>query len=371
MSKKLYYLPLEPYIERYTSMMSCVNGWAEDHFKKNGVDFVRIDGEQLSTGINAGKVLDCFGRSYYAMSQIMKVTKLLQDGTITDDDVIYVEDFWHPGIESLFYIRAIAERKFKIGTFMHAQSVDDSDFCWALRDWMRPIEQGFAKQYDYIFVTSPILKQLCLDAGVGADENIHMVFGLQYNSTRLLEQLVSIGFDKNYKKEDYVIFSSRFDDEKNPMFFLDVVEACPDIQFRLVNPRKTISYNPEVVERLYSIINRENSNLQIIDTSKNKIDYYTALAKAKVQLNTARQDFFSWTAIEASHFECLPLYPKHKDFPMVFRNDERYLYNNENLDDCVTKLNKLMATGLAGDTSYVVEQCDQTWSTYLKIMGLI
>ena len=46
----LYYLPLEPYAERYTALMSCKNGWAENHFKKLGVDFQRIDGiswEQL------------------------------------------------------------------------------------------------------------------------------------------------------------------------------------------------------------------------------------------------------------------------------------------------------------------------------------
>ena len=102
---KLYYLPLEPYVERYTFFMSAVNGWAEDHFQKNGIDYVRIDGDALGTTIKNGVVLDACGRSYFAMSQIMKVVKLINDGIIQDDDVIYVEDFWHPGIESLFYVR--------------------------------------------------------------------------------------------------------------------------------------------------------------------------------------------------------------------------------------------------------------------------
>ena len=78
--KKLYYLPLEPYIERYTYLMSCVDGWAERHFKNEGVDFVRIDGEKLGDAITTGKVVDAHGRSYYAMSQIMSLIKLMTQG---------------------------------------------------------------------------------------------------------------------------------------------------------------------------------------------------------------------------------------------------------------------------------------------------
>ena len=37
-------------------------------------------------------------------------------------------------------------------------------------------------------------------------------------------------------------------------------------------------------------------------TKATKLDYYTELANSRVQLNTARQDFISYTAIEASTF---------------------------------------------------------------------
>ena len=98
----LYYLPLEPYIERYTYFMSAKNGWAEDNFNKYNIPFVRIDGVSLSTTIKNGVVLDACGRSYFAMSQIMKVIELINDDVIENDDIIYVEDFWHPGIESSY-----------------------------------------------------------------------------------------------------------------------------------------------------------------------------------------------------------------------------------------------------------------------------
>jgi hypothetical protein len=148
-----YYLPLEPYVERYTWFMSCENGWAEDNFKRAGVEFVRVEGECLGNRINVGKVLDAYGRSYYATTQIARLISIMTTNGITKDDVVYVEDFWHPGIESLFYIRHLTGIKFRIGTFLHAQSVDDTDFSYAMRDWMRPIEIGYGKGYDYIFAS--------------------------------------------------------------------------------------------------------------------------------------------------------------------------------------------------------------------------
>ena len=57
---KVFYLPLEPYIERYTYFMSCVDGWTEDNLKKDNVEFVRIDGETeyISNGIDVSQSTD-------------------------------------------------------------------------------------------------------------------------------------------------------------------------------------------------------------------------------------------------------------------------------------------------------------------------
>lgn len=366
----LYYLPLEAYMERYTYFMSCENGWAENHFKKNNVEFIRIDGEPLSSTIDTGKVLDCYGRSYFAMSQIMKLVKLLKEGKLTNADVIYVEDFWHPGIESLFYIRHLSGINFKIGTFLHAQSVDNTDFAYAMRDWMRPIEVGYGKGFDFIFVCSAILKQLCIEGGIGTEDSIHVI-GLPYNSTRLKEQLVAMGMELNQDKEDYVLFASRFDDEKDPMFFLDLVERCPDIQFRLVCPRKVITSNQQVLDRLYSILDKDNSNLKLIDTSKSKLDYYNALAKAKIVFNCADQDWVSWTLLECCTFKCNPLYPKWKDFPLELNYNENYLYEKRNLDECEQKLRKLLVKDFDETLQAVVDKHDKSWHNYLEIMGVI
>lgn len=64
----LYYLPLEQYPERYTKLMSCRGGWAESKFMELNVPFVRVDGNQTSSTIRKGNVLDAVGRCSYALS---------------------------------------------------------------------------------------------------------------------------------------------------------------------------------------------------------------------------------------------------------------------------------------------------------------
>lgn len=367
----LYYLPIEPYIERYTYYMSCVDGWAETKFKNNNVDFVRVDGDKLGSTIKDGVVLDACGRSYFAMSQIMKVVSFINDGIITDDDVIYLEDFWHPGVESLFYIRHLKNMKFKIGTFIHAQSVDDTDFAWNMKDWMRPIEKGFGNQYDFIFTCSHILKQLCIVGGIARENNIFHV-GLPYNSHRLKEQL-NIDGDEHFEKEDFVLFASRFDDEKDPMFFLDLVEACRDVKFKLVNPRlnRPITSNKDVLERLNKIISDPKSNLEIVNTF-DKVSYYETLKHAKVVFNCANQDWVSWTLLEAITFECNPLYPIWKDFEYELRGNRDYLYEKRNIADCKDKLYKLLDKDFdKSELGYIVQKHDDSWNEYLRIMKLV
>jgi hypothetical protein len=108
-----------------------------------------------------------------------------------------------------------------------------------------------------------------------------------------------------------------------------------------------------------------------VDTS-NKLDYYRLLAKAKVQFNCDDQDWVSWTLLEGVTFECLPLYPIWKDFPIELSNDRRYLYHKRDLGDCVNKLNKLMTTDKFDySLDSVVTKHDNSWKNYLKAMEVI
>ena len=366
--KKLFYLPLEPYIERYTYFMSCIDGWAEQNFKANNIEFVRVEGEPSSGTIRNGVVLDAIGRNKFALSQTLNLIRLIDDGQVNDGDVIYVEDFWHPGIESLFYIRALCNIDFKIGCFIHAQTYDEYDFCAheSISSWMRPIENGYAEGYDYIFTCSEILRKRLVEHGFN-NRKVHK-YGLPYNSKVLLSQLKT-KYDlepATIVKENFVLFSSRFDSEKNPHFFLDLVERMPDINFKLVNPRsgRVISNDESVVERLKKVL----SNLEIVDTSDKK-SYYELLAKAKVQFNCALQDWVSWTLLEAITFRCNPVYPNWRDFPFEIPPD--YIYDDKNLDSAETVIRNMLKLPFKTVLDNTIRYHDHSWKSWLHTMELL
>lgn len=362
-SKKLIYLPLEPYVERYTYLMSKPGGWAESHFDNLGVDFIRVEGGSTSGSINTGSVVDAYSRSLWAMEQTKRVVSMIESGAITNEDVIYTEDFWHPGIESLFYIRDVAGLKFKIGCFMHAQSIDDSDFTASMRPWIGDIERGMSKGYDFVFVTSLILRQLAVDAGW--DDDRLFLTGLPFNLNSLVEEY---GLLLKQEKERFVLFSSRFDLEKNPSFFMDLVERCPDINFKLVKPRAKLSNCKEIEKRAFALTDSV-ANFEIVDTSS-KIKYYDLLSRAEVQFNCAIQDWVSWTLLEAITFKCKPLYPRWKDFPFELKDQQESLYDNQDLEDAELKLRALISRPFDKSLENITFRHDCSWAKKLGIMGL-
>jgi len=100
--RTLYYMGLEPYKARYTLQLT---DWNTKVFDRRGINYVIVPGETLdsSKAIVTGQVLDAHGRSYFGMSQMMNLVKLMKEGKITEDDVVYFEDMFQPGISSLYY----------------------------------------------------------------------------------------------------------------------------------------------------------------------------------------------------------------------------------------------------------------------------
>lgn len=338
---KLFYFPLEPYIERYTWFLSSEDGWFETNARNAGYDVYRIEGKHATGTIRKGAVLDYVGRSRWAMSQVDYFLQLMDSGHVEDGDMLYVEDFWHAGIEAIFYARQFGGPNIRIGTFIHAQSIDDSDFMWDAREWARGIEIGFSHGYDMVFTTSPILQALAKDSGY--NPNNIVVTGLPLNSKRLTEQLTDLGlFKEPFGKREGVLFSSRFDKEKNPHFYMTLAEKLhEEMPFKLVAPRSIdkLSNDPTAIERLKRLV--DEGKIQLIDTSckkTGKLAYYRALSEASVQFNCAEQDWTSWTLLEACLFGAFPVYPKWKDFPRELDNNEDHLYVHKDIDDACRAL---------------------------------
>ena len=135
---------LEPYKARYTLQLQ---EWSERVFKRRKIDYVIVPGNTLSSDqqIVTGQVLDAHGRSYFGMSQMMNLVKFMKEGQVNKDDVIFFEDMFQPGIESLPYILNQVDEEYRPKVFVRclAQSIDPDDFVhvWGMSKWMGHYEQ--------------------------------------------------------------------------------------------------------------------------------------------------------------------------------------------------------------------------------------
>ena len=127
--RKLYYMGLEPYKARYTLQLQ---EWNTSVFDRRGINYVVVPGETLGNdqAIVTGQVLDAHGRTYFGMSQLMNLIRMMKAGEVTSEDVVYFEDMFQPGIESLPYILQQIDPASRPRIYVRclAQSIDPDDF---------------------------------------------------------------------------------------------------------------------------------------------------------------------------------------------------------------------------------------------------
>ena len=137
--RKLFYCGLESYEARYTLQLS---EWNRRVFDRRGLDVVYVPGDTIdnSQSISVGQVLDAHGRSYFSMSQMMNLVQMMRKGEVTSEDVIYFEDMFQPGFESLGYILNQVPEAMRPRIYVRclAQAIDPDDFVhvWGMSKWM-------------------------------------------------------------------------------------------------------------------------------------------------------------------------------------------------------------------------------------------
>lgn len=333
---KIFYMPLEPYPERYTELLT---KWTVDRFESRGHEVVTVYGQRLSEkpGIKVGAVLDAHGRSYWALTQVAELVRLLQTDSLAES-LIYFDDLFTPGYEALPYIfdQLKVVTRPPIVARNHAQSVDPDDFTWPMRHWMRPFEHVVYETAARVICASTIHREMMAIAGF--DVSTVDVLGLPYSRQGVLDLTAGpIDWDLRPKR---VVYSSRLDAEKMPFFFLDVVRAVraknPDIEFEILTGAKELrSSQPGAVAAIEEMERR--GELKVM-RGLTKPAYYTRLSSARVQLNTARQDFISYTAIEASTFRVPTIAPCFRAFPECLRGRPSQLYTPWNADNAAAKI---------------------------------
>ena len=340
--RKLFYMGLESYQSRYTLQLT---EWNKRVFDRRGLDVVYVPGETLddTNAISVGQVLDAHGRSYFSMSQMMNLVRMMRNGEVTNEDVIYFEDMFTVGIESLPYIldQVPPSQRPRIYVRCLAQSIDPDDFVhvWGMAKWMGLYEQMVNEFVTGVLATNEEMVAHMRIAGWSAP--IYNISGLAFGKEEVLER---IGGKANIKPFDQrprrVGFAARFDQEKQPGFFMDLIEMYGELttepcEFAIYSGGPLRSNNPEYVTRARQM--EKDGKLKIYENLK-KNDYYALLNDTRVLFNCALQDWVSNTVSEADTLGCNVLYPAYRSFPETFANDSNRLYVPWSIDDAYHKM---------------------------------
>lgn len=348
--RKLWYVNLEKYPSRYTWQLE---EWNRTAFGRRSLDYHIVDGQRLGNEnqIVTGSVLDAHGRCFYSLTQMAEVVRLLQGGHMTSEDVLFFEDMFTPGIESLGYIFDQTPEKYRPSVYVRcwAQSPDPDDFInrTGMGQWMRKYEEMLDYMIDGIFVASEELVAYMRVCGITAP--IHVV-GLPFDRYEVQSRIPTPP-DLRDRKER-VVFASRWDDEKQPNFYMDLIEQYPDksVEFALLTGRRELdSNNPELVERALKLEKNPKHNFKIYRNLE-KNEYYSILSDSKILFNCALQDWVSFTAIEADALGTMTVYPAYRSFPETFSNNETHLYVPWSLQSASDLIENTLVRITLGDT---------------------
>lgn len=347
--RKLYYMGLEPYKARYTLQLQ---EWNTRVFDKRGLDYVVVPGETLSNdqAIVTGQVLDAHGRSYFGMSQLMNLVKMMKAGEVTNEDVIYFEDMFQPGFESLPYILNQVSQSHRPKIFVRclAQSIDPDDFVhvWGMSKWMGSYERMVCEAVNQsggaILATNEEMVMHMKIAGWEAP--IYNISGLAFGKEEVQSRVKAI---KPFSERKHrVVFSARWDQEKQPDFYMDLIDAYFErhpvsyVEFAVCSGSKLKSNNDSYMERTRQM--QAIGRLKVYeDLDKNA--YYDIVNDSRVVFNCALQDWVSNTVSEADSLGCNVLYPAYRSFPETFANDHTRMYVPWSIEDAMDKLEKLLA----------------------------
>ena len=363
--RKLFYMGLEPYEGRYTLQLQ---DWSERAFKKRGIDYVVVPGKTIDNtkAISVGQVLDAHGRSYFGMSQMMNLVQMMREGECSGEDVVFFEDMFQPGMESLPYImdQIPEEQRPKVWVRCLAQAVDPDDFVhvWGMGKWMSLYEEMCNE-----FVTGVLASNEEMVANMKVANwkaPLYNVSGLAFDKTEVQER---VGEIKPFnERKQRVVFAARWDQEKQPDFYMDLAEMNQDtdVEFAVLQGGPLRSNNPKYIKRAREL---EARGVLKVYENLQKNDYYNILNDSRVMFNCALQDWTSNTVSEADALGTNVLFPAYRSFPEIFNNDHERMYVPWSIVDADNKLNVLLQTQHR-NVGKISDWTNDTIDRYLDIM---
>jgi len=342
--RKLYYMGLEPYKARYTLQLQ---DWNCAVFDRRGMNYEIVPGETLGNdqAIVTGQVLDAHGRTYFGMSQLMNLIRMMKAGELNSEDVIYFEDMFQPGIESLPYILKQIDPGHRPRIYVRclAQSIDPDDFVhvWGMQDFMGHYEKMVDSFVDGVLATNEEMVMHMKIAGWKAP--IYNISGLAFGKAEVQSRVTHIKPFADRKLR--VVFSARWDQEKQPDFYMDLIEEHftrypgSTVEFCVCSGGWLKSNSESYMQRTRDLV--AQGKLKIYQNLE-KNTYYNIVNDSRVVFNCALQDWVSNTVSEADALGCNVLYPAYRSFPEAFANDCTRLYIPWSIADALDKLDILL-----------------------------
>ncbi len=363
--RKLFYMGLEPYEGRYTLQLE---EWSRRAFQRRNIDWVSVPGTTIDNtkAIQVGQVLDAHGRSYFAMSQMMNLVQMMRNGEVTGEDVVFFEDMFQPGMESLPYImdQIPAEQRPQVWIRCLAQAVDPDDFVhvWGMGKWMSLYEEMCNEFVTGVLASNEEMVAHMKIANWKAP--IYNISGLAFDKTEVALRVGEINSWEN--RDNRVVFAARFDQEKQPDFFMDIAEQLndTDIEFAILQGGPLRSNNEKYIERARAL---EKAGVLVVYENLKKNHYYDIVNRSKILFNCALQDWTSNTVSEADALGCNVLFPAYRSFPEIFANDHTRMYVPWSTEDAVNKLQPLLDSPHK-DLGKISDWTSATIDRYIDIM---
>lgn len=329
-----YYVALEPYKERYTYQLL---QWTEQRLTEKHIPYTVVEGQTLdnSKAVKTGQVLDAFGRSYYSLTQMAKLTELCQ--SMTSEDVIFFEDMFTPGIECLPYIfdQVSPSRVPRVYVRCLAQTIDPDDFVnyTGMFPWMHLYEKMVNAFVTGILCTN---EEMVAYAKAAGWTKLYNIGGLSFGLNEVRSRATPVPFNERPMQ---VVFASRLAAEKQIPFMLKVFERVKelrnDVSFVICCGSVFRTNRNEIA---HALIDAQNKGLITIKSDLSKNEYYAELTQSRVMFNSSLQDWTSNTVSEADALGCNVVFPAYRSFPEVFQNDESRLYVPWSVEDAAQKV---------------------------------
>ena len=249
---------------------------------------------------------------------------------------------FQPGIESLPYIMCQIPAKDRPKIYLRclAQAIDPDDFVhvWGMSKWMSLYEQ-MCNEIPNVHILATNEEMVAHMKIANWSAPIYNISGLSFGKSEVQSRVDTI--KKWEEREHRVVFAARFDQEKQPDFFMDLIENFGDstVEFAVLSGGPLRSNNPKYLDRARKL--EKTHNFKIYEDLK-KNDYYNIVNDSRVLFNCALQDWVSNTVSEADALGCNVCYPAYRSFPETFNNDSDRLYIPWSQQDAIKKIKSLL-----------------------------